>query len=104
MLISDLKPISPAPLLAQNEETLDNINETRDKSLSIAIIIAAILMSFGIVSLTTIIIIAVVIYHKNVRQKKSNMNVETGLSNRTHLHKLRKARQGPSGVRLTTAR
>ena len=61
-------------------------------------------MSFGIVSLTTIIIIAVVIHHKNIRQKKSNMNVETGLSNRTHLHKLRKARQGPSGVRLTTAR
>ncbi len=66
---------------------------------------AASLISFGIVALTITIIIAIVFYYKNVKERKQIQDVENGLSRNFNSHQsVRKARKEPNGVRLKTVR
>ncbi len=71
----------------------------------LAAIFAASLISFGIVAFTITIIIAIVFYYKNVKERKQIQDVENGLSQNFNSHpSVRKARKGPNGVRLKTVR
>ena len=62
---------------------------------------AGFLFGFGVVTFTVGVMLAIVFYRKHKRGRKIHANIEEGLNRR--LDQIR-ARTGPRGIRLKTAR
>ena len=93
------KVISEASVLFK--EDVYKLEDGNNGHQRLAAIFAASLISFGIVAFTITIIIAIVFYYKNVKERKLIQDVENGLNMDLNSHpSVRKARKGPNGVRL----
>ncbi len=82
-----------------------HLNKKEDGYNCIAAIIAASLLSVGITGFISVMIITVVLYHKNKRGRTTPKDVESG-SNVAHNSRImpKPSRTGPSNIRLSASR
>ncbi len=97
---------SAASKISKNKDSENNPDRKHNEHNYTAAIIAISLLSFGIIVLTTsVMMISFILYHKRNKGRDSTHNIESGVSGRhTPRVLLRKARNGPNNIRLKSPR
>ncbi len=88
-------------VLSKDKELDNNLDEKKNQRKRIAAIIAASLLSVGIIAFISVMIISLIMYRKYNKERNSSHNVESGHTPRIML---KKARKGPNNIRLTASR
>ena len=96
---------SAASKISKNKDSENNPDRKHNEHNYTAAIIAISLLSFGIIGLTSVMMISFILYHKRNKGRDSTHNIESGVSGRhTPRVLLRKARSGPNNIRLKSPR